>query len=209
MGNKTTLIEDYLDDILPNVGCELIYHKDYELLLAVMLSAQTTDKAVNKATEPLFAKYQTLEELSILSPEDLYPYIGKLGMYKAKANNVIGIAKGLLERFNGIVPNNKEELMSLPGVGNKTAEVVIIELFKDPQFPVDTHVSRIAKRLKLARENDNVVDIEKKLRKAFPKESWIKLHHQFIHFGRIQCKAKNPQCENCRLIEICKEKRCK
>ena len=209
MGNNATLIENYLDEILPNVGCELIYHKDYELLLAVMLSAQTTDKAVNKATEPLFAKYQTLEELVSLSPEDLYPYIGKLGMYKAKANNVIGIAKGLLERFEGKVPNNKENLMSLPGVGNKTAEVVIIELFKDPQFPVDTHVSRIAKRLKLAKENDDVSDVEKKLRKAFPKESWIKLHHQFIHFGRIQCKAKNPQCENCRLIEICREKRCK
>ena len=209
MGNNATLIENYLDEILPNVGCELIYHKDYELLLAVMLSAQTTDKAVNKATEPLFTRYQSLEELSNLSPEDLYPYIGKLGMYKAKANNVIGIAKGLLEEFNGKVPNNKEDLMSLPGVGNKTAEVVIIELFKDPQFPVDTHVARIAKRLKLARENDDVADIEKKLRKSFPRESWIKLHHQFIHFGRIQCKAKNPQCENCRLIEICKEKRCK
>ena len=92
MGNNATLIENYLDEILPNVGCELIYHKDYELLLAVMLSAQTTDKAVNRATEPLFARYQTLEELASLSPEDLYPYIGKLGMYKAKANNVIGIA---------------------------------------------------------------------------------------------------------------------
>ena len=209
MGNKATLIENYLDEILPNVGCELIYHKDYELLLAVMLSAQTTDKAVNKATESLFARYQTLQELVSLSPDDLYPYIGKLGMYKAKANNVIGIAKGLLERFDGKVPNNKEDLMSLPGVGNKTAEVVIIELFKDPQFPVDTHVSRIAKRLKLAKENDDVIEVENKLRKAFPKESWIKLHHQFIHFGRIQCKAKNPQCENCRLIEICREKRCK
>ena len=209
MGNNATLIENYLDEILPNVGCELIYHKDYELLLAVMLSAQTTDKAVNKATEPLFKRYQTLEELASLSPGDLYPYIGKLGMYKAKANNVIGIAKGLLERFNGKVPNNKEDLMSLPGVGNKTAEVVIIELFKDPEFPVDTHVSRIAKRLKLAKENDDVSEVEKKLRKAFPKESWIKLHHQFIHFGRTQCKAKNPQCENCRLTEICREKRCK
>ena len=209
MGNNATLIENYLDEILPNVGCELIYHKDYELLLAVMLSAQTTDKAVNNATEPLFSRYQTLEELASLSPEDLYPYIGKLGMYKAKANNMIGIAKGLLERFDGKVPNNKEDLMSLPGVGNKTAEVVIIELFKDPQFPVDTHVSRIAKRLKLAKENDDVIEVENKLRKAFPKESWIKLHHQFIHFGRIQCKAKNPQCENCRLIEICREKRCK
>lgn len=209
MGNNSELIENYLDEILPNVGCELIYHKDYELLLAVMLSAQTTDKAVNKATDKLFTRYNSLEELSLALPEDLYRYIGQLGMYKAKANNIIGIAKGLLERFNGKVPNNKEDLMSLPGVGNKTAEVVIIELFKDPHFPVDTHVSRIAKRLGLAKDKDDPIAVETKLRKVFPKEDWIKLHHQFIHFGRVQCKAKNPQCNNCRLIDICKEKHAK
>lgn len=206
MGNKTTLIEDYLDEILPNVGCELVYHKDYEFLLAVMLSAQTTDKAVNKATERLFNKYQSLEELASASPNDLYPYISQLGMYKVKANNIIGIAKGLIERFNKIVPDNKEDLMSLPGVGNKTAEVTIIELYRYPEFPVDTHVARISKRLGLAKNNDEVSDIERKLRKAFNKEHWIKLHHQFIHFGRVQCKAKNPLCENCKLSGICHEK---
>jgi endonuclease-3 len=96
--------------------------------------------------------------------------------------------------------------MSLPGVGNKTAEVVIIELFKKPNFPVDTHVERISKRLKLAKEKDDVIEVERKLRKAFKEDSWIKLHHQFIHFGRYICKAKNPQCEDCKLIDICKEK---
>ena len=96
--------------------------------------------------------------------------------------------------------------MSLPGVGNKTAEVVIIELFKHPEFPVDTHVARISKRLGLAKDKDDVSEAERKLRKTFKPESWIKLHHQFIHFGRVQCKAKNPQCENCRLTDICKEK---
>ena len=207
MGNKETLIENYLDKILPNVGCELIYRKDYEFLIAVMLSAQTTDKAVNKATEPLFTRYQSLDELAKANKEDLYPYIGKLGMYQVKANNIIGIANGLLERFDGKVPSNKEDLMSLPGVGNKTAEVVRIELFKDPEFPVDTHVARISKRLGLAKASDDVVDVESKLKKRFSKDHWIKLHHQFIHFGRIQCKAKNPQCENCELIDICKEKR--
>ncbi|MBE6136126.1 MAG: endonuclease III [Erysipelotrichaceae bacterium] len=206
MGNKTTLIENYLDEILPNVGCELVYHKDYEFLLAVMLSAQTTDKAVNKATEQLFNKYQSLEELASASPNDLYPYISQLGMYKVKANNIIGIAKGLIERFNKSVPDNKEDLMSLPGVGNKTAEVTIIELYHYPEFPVDTHVARISKRLGLAKEKDDVSDIERKLRKAFIKEHWIKLHHQFIHFGRVQCRAKNPLCENCKLIGICREK---
>ena len=207
MGNKEALIENYLDKILPNVGCELIYRKDYEFLIAVMLSAQTTDKAVNKATEPLFTRYQSLDELAKANKEDLYPYIGKLGMYQVKANNIIGIANGLLERFDGKVPSNKEDLMSLPGVGNKTAEVVRIEIFKDPEFPVDTHVARISKRLGLAKSNDDVVDVEAKLKKRFNKDHWIKLHHQFIHFGRIQCKAKNPQCENCELIDICKEKR--
>lgn len=206
MGNKTTLIENYLDEILPNVGCELVYHKDYEFLLAVMLSAQTTDKAVNKATEQLFNKYQSLEELASASPNDLYPYISQLGMYKVKANNIIGIAKELIERFNKIVPDNKEDLMSLPGVGNKTAEVTIIELYHYPEFPVDTHVARISKRLGLAKEKDDVSDIEQKLRKAFIKEHWIKLHHQFIHFGRVQCKAKNPLCDDCKLIGICREK---
>ena len=206
MGNNASLIENYLDEILPNVGCELIYHKDYEFLIAVMLSAQTTDKAVNKATEQLFGKYHSLEELAVLNKEDLYPYIGKLGMYQVKAKNIIEIAKQLLERFNGVVPSDKEELMSLPGVGNKTAEVVIIELFKKPNFPVDTHVECISKRLRLAKEKDDVVEVERKLRKTFKEDSWIKLHHQFIHFGRYICKAKNPQCEDCKLIGICKEK---
>ena len=127
-------------------------------------------------------------------------------MYQNKANHILGIAKALLERFDGKVPSSKEELTTLPGVGNKTAEVVRIELFHDPEFPVDTHVSRIAKRLGLAKPSDDVLEVEKKLRKHFPKESWIKLHHQFIHFGRYYCKAKNPQCDNCGLIDICKEK---
>ena len=206
MANNTKLIQEYLDEILPNVGCELTYSKDYELLIAVMLSAQTTDKAVNKATDALFSKYKSLEELASASKEDIIPYIAHLGMYQNKAEHVIGIAKALLERFNGKVPFKKEELTSLPGVGNKTAEVVRIELFKDPEFPVDTHVARISKRLGLAKNSDDVLIIEKKLRKAFPSTSWIKLHHQFIHFGRYFCKAKNPQCEDCKLYDICKEK---
>ena len=206
MGNKEEIIENYLERLLGNVGCELIYHTDYQLLIAVMLSAQTTDKAVNQATSLLFSKYQSLEELSKASEEDLYPYIGKLGMYKAKAKNVIGISKELLSRFDGKVPSSKEDLMSLPGVGNKTAEVTRIELFKDPEFPVDTHVERISKRLGLAKPSDDVKEVEAKLRKKFPKDSWIKMHHLFIHFGRKQCKAKNPQCANCELSAFCKEK---
>ena len=202
MGNNATLIENYLDEILPNVGCELIYHKDYELLLAVMLSAQTTDKAVNKATEPLFAKYPTLGELALLSPDDLYPYIGKLGMYKTKANNVIGIAKGLLERFDGKVPNNREYLESLPGIGRKSANVVLNNIYDVPAFAVDTHVSRVAKRIGISK-SDDVRVIEEDLMNLFPKEKWGRLHHQFLLFGRFICKAKNPNCKDCLFFKEC------
>lgn len=206
MGNKETLIENYLDEILPNVGCELTYSTDYGLLIAVMLSAQTTDKSVNKATDALFSRYKSLEELASASKEDIIPYIAHLGMYQNKAEHVVGIANELLTRFNGKVPSSKEDLTSLPGVGNKTAEVVRAELFKIAEFPVDTHVARLSVRFGLAKQGDDVLEIGRKLRKRFPKDHWIKLHHQFIHFGRYYCKAKNPQCEDCKLKGICKEK---
>lgn len=206
MENNRELIESYLDKILPNVGCELIYHKDYEFLIAVMLSAQTTDKAVNNVTAILFDKYKNLQDLAKADIVDIENIIAHLGMYKVKARNVLDIANGLLDSFCGIVPSNKEDLMSLPGVGNKTAEVVRIELFKLQEFPVDTHVARISKRLNIAKQDDDVIRVENKLKKYFIGSDYIKLHHQFIHFGRYLCKAKNPQCENCELVAICNKK---
>ena len=207
MKNNTSIICEYLDELLPNVGCELIYSNDYELLLAVMLSAQTTDKAVNGVTSILFSKYKTLNELDNASFEEVEAIIHPIGLSKNKAKNLKAIVHELIVKFNGAVPNNRIDLMSLPGVGHKTAGVVLAEYFKKPEFPVDTHVARISKRLKLAKENDEPIEIENKLKKAFPETSWIKLHHQFIHFGRYYCLAKSPKCKSCKLIGICKENR--
>lgn len=205
LSEKAKLIKEYFDELLPNTKCELNYTTDYSFLIAVMLSAQTTDKKVNKVTEILFNKYKNLESLKNAKYEDIYEIIKPLGLAKNKTKNVIEIAKELDEKFNGKVPINKVELMSLPGVGNKTANVVHIELFKIPEFPVDTHVERVSKRLSLCNENDSVTKVEETLKKIFLEKDYIKLHHQFIHFGRYFCKAKNPICENCKLASICKK----
>ena len=203
MTNKIHDIISFLDEIYPRVGCELNYHKDYELVIAVMLSAQTTDKSVNKVTEILFNKYPTLEELNNASLNDVEEIIKSIGLYKNKAQNLKGIVSLLLEKYDGQVPSDKDELMTLPGVGNKTAGVIRAELFKIPELPVDTHVARISKRLKLVKEEDEPLDIERKLKKTFPKERWILTHHQFIHFGRYFCTARNPNCSNCKIQKYC------
>lgn len=203
MINKSDEIENYFNLILPDAKCALNYEKDYEFLIAVMLSAQTTDNAVNKVTSILFTKYNTLEKLNNASFAEIFEIIKGLGLAKTKANNIKNITKDLLNNYSGKVPNNKKDLIMLSGVGNKTANVVLIELFKDPQFPVDTHVARIAKRLSIAKQNDDVSTVEEKLKKYFKKEKWIKLHHQFIWFGRTVCSARNPKCSSCKLNEFC------
>ena len=209
INNKSLSVINYLDEILPDVGCELNYHKDYELLIAVVLSAQTTDKSVNLVTPVLFNKYQTLEELAHADVKDVEEIIKSIGLYKNKAKNIVELSKVLVEKYDSRVPEDKEVLVTLPGVGNKTACVTRLELFKADELPVDTHVARIAKRLGYAKKNDEPIVIENKLKKAFPKERWGKLHHQFIHFGRYHCTAKNPVCENCKIKAICKEKHVK
>ena len=209
MTNKAERVMEYLDSILPNVGCELIYHKDYELLIAVVLSAQTTDKSVNQVTPALFNRYQTIEDLANADVKDVEEIIKSIGLYKNKAKNIVLLAKELVSKYNDKVPNDKDALVTLPGVGVKTAGVTRLELFNEAELPVDTHVARIAKRLKFASKNDEPLVIEKKLKKVFPKEKWSKLHHQFIHFGRYICTAKNPQCENCKIKEFCIEKHSK
>jgi len=160
----------YLNEILPNVGCELNYHKDYELLIAVVLSAQTTDKSVNQVTPRLLSKYQSLEELANADIKDVEEIIKSIGLYKAKAKNIVNLAKELVNKYDSKVPSDKDVLVTLPGVGNKAAGVTRLELFKADELPVDTHVARIAKRLKFASKNDEPLDIEKKLKKAFPQE---------------------------------------
>ena len=201
--DKTKIIREYFDELLPSASCELNYNSDYGFLLAVMLSAQCTDKKVNIVTEKLFSKYKTLSELNDAPLEEIEEFLKPLGLFKNKAKNLKEITNDLLNKFNGVVPSSKEDLMFLKGVGNKTSNVVRIELFKIPEFPVDTHVFRVSKRLGLAAEEDDVYEVESKLKEIFPSDSWILLHHQFIHFGRYYCKAKSPSCLNCKLRGIC------
>ena len=194
---------NYLDELFPAAKCELFYSQDYELVIAVMLSAQTTDKSVNAVTPILFKKYPTLDALNNAPIEDIEETIKQIGLYKNKAKNLKGIVKDLIERFDYRVPSDKEELMTLPGVGNKTAGVIRAEIFRIPDLPVDTHILRIAKRLNLAKKDDEPIDVERKLKKIIPEERWIKSHHQLIHFGRYFCTARSPQCQNCKISDMC------
>ena len=204
MKTNITPLLNYLDELFPSARCELFYSKDYELVIAVMLSAQTTDKSVNAVTKVLFNKYQSLDELNNAPIEDIEEIIKQIGLYKNKAKNLKGIVKDLIERFNYQVPSDKDLLQTLPGVGNKTAGVIRAEIFKIPELPVDTHVARISKRLGLAKESDEPIIVEQKLKKLIDEKRWIKSHHQFIHFGRYFCLAKNPKCEECKLRDFCK-----
>lgn len=200
------IVTDYLDELFPTPKCELNYTKDYELLIAVMLSAQTTDKRVNMVTKVLFEKYDTLEKLKDANIEDVKNIIKPIGTFNKKSLNIISIANRLIKDYNGVVPNDRKYLESLDGVGRKTTNVVLANLYNEPCIAVDTHVSRVSKRLGIARKNDDVLVIEKKLNKKFPKNKLNRLHHQLVLFGRYYCKAKNPNCVNCKLKEICKEK---
>lgn len=202
--NKVQLIEDYLNEILPDAGCELNYTKDYELLIAVVLSAQTTDRRVNQVTEVLFKKYNSLERLRDADVEDIKKIIRSIGTYNKKSEFIIEIANYLINNCNGKVPDDRKTLESIPGVGRKTANVILSTLFDIPAIAVDTHVERTSKRLGLAKESDNVLEVEQKLMKKFKKENWSKRHHQLIHFGRYYCLARNPKCEECNLKDICK-----
>lgn len=193
----------YLDELYSDAHCELNYSKDYELLIAIMLSAQTSDKAVNKATAILFSKYHSLEELANADIIDIEKCIAFLGMYRNKAKNVIGIAKDIIDRFDGKVPTNGDDLMSLPGVGNKTKNCYLAEMHHVPLLAVDTHVQRISKRLGICKEKDSVEVMEQKLMKYIPEERLIKTNHQIIWFGRYFCKAIKPNCEQCKIKDYC------
>lgn len=200
-------IINYLDKLFPNPKCELEYTKDYELLLAVMLSAQTTDKRVNMVTRELFKKYDSLEKLSKANKNDVINIIRPIGTFNKKAENLIKIAKSLLNEKNGVVPNDRVYLENLSGVGRKTANVVLSNLYDVPCIAVDTHVSRVSKRLGIAKIEDDVLTIEKKLNRRIPIKIRSRIHHQLVLFGRYYCKAKNPMCDSCQLKKICKEKK--
>ncbi len=199
MKNK---IIDYLDELYPNPKCELEYHKDYELLIATVLSAQCTDKRVNMVTKELFSKYNIFD-LENVSIKEIEKIIKPCGTYTRKALYIKEMAKSLVENYKGKVPNNREYLESLPGVGRKTCNVVLSNIYDVPAIAVDTHVKRVSDRLKLSKESDSVEKTEKRLMKTFPIEKWSRLHHQMVLFGRYQCKSRNPECERCKLKEEC------
>lgn len=204
MKNRVDIFENYLDELYPNPRCELNYQKDYELLIAVVLSAQTTDKRVNSVTPILFEKYNTLEKLSVANLEDIETIIKPIGSFRKKAVYIKEIARILVEEYDGKVPNDWEKLQHLPGVGRKTANVVLSNLYGVPAIAVDTHVERVSKRLGLAKTNDSVLEVEKKLMKRFDKAVWSKRHHQMVLFGRYHCKAVKPDCDICPIKDICK-----
>ena len=200
-------IINYLDEIIPNPKCELNYNKDYELLIATMLSAQTTDKRVNSVTSVLFKKYTTLEALRDADVDDIKKIIKPIGTYNKKALNIKSIANDLI--LHGGMTNDRKFLESLDGVGRKTTNVVLSNIYHEQLIAVDTHVSRVSKRLGIAKKNDDVLTIEKKLNKFFKGSDLSKLHHQLVLFGRYYCKALNPNCANCQLKNICKKDKVK
>lgn len=199
-------LNDKLDMMFPDARCELEYNKDYELLIATVLSAQCTDKRVNMCTRVLFSKYKDLDSLSKANKRDIEEVIRSCGSYNKKSGYILEIAKKLLNECDGKVPNDREYLEQLPGVGRKTTNVVLSNIYNIPAIAVDTHVARVSKRLKLARNNDDVLSIEKKLMKKIPKDKWSRSHHQLVLFGRYICKAKNPECERCQFYTDCKSK---
>jgi endonuclease-3 len=202
MNNSNQIIE-YLDKLFPNPKCELNYNKDYELLIATVLSAQTTDKRVNEVTEVLFNKYDSLEKLRDADLDDIKNIIKPIGTFNKKSVFIKDIAKYLIDNCDGRVVNDEKVLTSIPGVGRKTSNVVRSNLFDYPAIAVDTHVNRVSKRLNIAKEKDEVGVVEKKLMKYFPKDKWSRLHHQLVLFGRYHCMSRNPSCDNCELKDIC------
>lgn len=188
---------EQLSILFPNAGCELVYHNVYELVVAVALSAQTTDVSVNKITPNLFSKYPTVYDLAKAEYNDVYNIIKTIGLAKTKTNNIINLAKKVITDFNGLIPNTFEELITLPGVGRKTANVVLAEGFNIPRIAVDTHVERVSKRLELVEESKSVLDVEKELMLLIPEEKWHQGHHYLLFFGRYLCTARSPKCNSC------------
>ncbi|MFC5559680.1 endonuclease III [Ureibacillus thermophilus] len=196
---------EVIDQMFPDAHCELVHKNPFELLIATLLSAQCTDQLVNKVTKDLFQKYHKPEDYLSVPLEELQQDIRSIGLYRNKAKNIQKLCEKLIAEFNGEVPKTREELTSLPGVGRKTANVVMSVAFGIPAIAVDTHVERVTKRLGLCRWKDSVLEVEETLMKKTPEERWSKTHHQLIFFGRYHCKAQNPQCHQCPLLDVCRE----
>ena len=194
-----------MEEMFPEAECELTHRNPFELTIAVLLSAQCTDALVNKVTPGLFAKYQTPEDYLNVPLEELEQDIRRIGLFRSKAKNIKKLSQALIENYNGEIPKERDELMKLAGVGRKTANVVASVAFGFPAIAVDTHVERVSKRLAICRWKDSVKEVEETLMKKIPKELWSDTHHRMIFFGRYHCKAQSPQCDQCPLLDICRE----
>ena len=201
MSDAQKIIE-ILQSEYPDAHCELDYGDEFQLLVAVILSAQCTDKRVNKVTPALFERAGNPYLMADMEQEELEKYIFSCGFYRNKAKNILSMSKELIERFDGKVPNNLEKLQTLAGVGRKTANVVYSEAFNGDAIAVDTHVLRVSNRLGFVK-TENPYVCEKALMEKFEKKEWGKLHLQLVHFGRYKCKAIKPECETCPFTEIC------
>lgn len=197
-------ILNILDRMYPNAFCELNHQTAFELLVATILSAQATDKKVNEVTEVLFRKYKTAEQFAKLSTAELESEIRQIGLYRTKSKNIIETAKIIVNKHDGVVPQTRLELEALPGVGRKTANVVLSTAFGVPTIAVDTHVFRVANRIGLA-ESEDVRTTEEQLMQLIPREQWISTHHRLIWHGRRICFARRPNCGDCDLFCYCKE----
>lgn len=204
---KPNEIVDQIEKIFPQAQCELYHETPFQLLVAVVLSAQTTDASVNKVTPALFERFPTSKELAEAEPEEVEPYIRKIGLYRNKARSIVNLSRDLEDKFDGKVPATFKELQSLSGVGRKTANVVRSVAFDIPSFAVDTHVERVSKRLGLAKPYDNVTKVEEKLRRKIDRGRWNQAHHDFIFFGRYLCTARNPHCTQCPFTSFCKREK--
>lgn len=192
-----------LKERYPDIGTALEYVDGFQLLVATVMSAQTTDETVNRITPILFARYPTPADMAAANPEDIERIIFSSGFYRQKTKSIISLARGLVEGFKGVVPSTLDELVTLPGVGRKTASVVLAEAFKSPAIAVDTHVKRVARRLDLT-NNTDPVKIEKDLKALFPRKEWAGISMRVIQFGRDVCDARRPLCETCELNRICR-----
>lgn len=202
---KTIEIMNVIDEMFPDAECELVHENPFELTIAVLLSAQCTDVLVNKVTAQLFQKYKTPQDYLDVSVEELMDDIRSIGLYKNKAKNIQALCQILIDKYDGEVPKTHAELVELPGVGRKTANVVVSVAYGIPALAVDTHVERVSKRLGICRWKDNVTQVEATLCNKLPKERWNKAHHQLIFFGRYHCTARNPKCLECPLLDNCRE----
>jgi endonuclease III len=196
---------DTMGEMFPDAHCELNHANPFELVIAVALSAQCTDVLVNKVTKDLFKKYKTPEDYLSVPLEELEQDIRSIGLWRNKAKNIRKLSQLLIDEYGGVVPKDRDELTKLPGVGRKTANVVVSVAFGVPAIAVDTHVERVSKRLGICRWKDSVLEVEKTLMRKIPEDEWGVTHHRLIFFGRYHCKAQNPQCEICPLLDVCRE----